>query len=65
MNRRKKINSTLKAKAKKANAKKAGSSKSTYVSKADRAQLAEIALGDSINTEDSTIDATIANNLAS
>jgi hypothetical protein len=38
MNRKKKINQTLKAKAKKANAKKAGqpSNKSQYVAKADR-----------------------------
>ncbi|WP_153912894.1 DUF2986 domain-containing protein [Shewanella sp. TC10] len=37
MNRRKKINQTLKGKAKKANAKKAGSNKPKYVSKAERA----------------------------
>ncbi|ARD24274.1 MULTISPECIES: DUF2986 domain-containing protein [Shewanella] len=38
MNRRKKINQTLKGKAKKANAKKAGASnKPKYISKADRA----------------------------
>ncbi len=36
MNRRKKINQTLKGKAKKANAKKAGSNKPKYVSKAER-----------------------------
>ncbi|GIU52456.1 DUF2986 domain-containing protein [Shewanella sp. KT0246] len=36
MNRRKKINQTLKGKAKKANAKKAGSNKPKYIAKADR-----------------------------
>ncbi|PMG77626.1 DUF2986 domain-containing protein [Shewanella sp. 10N.286.51.B7] len=36
MNRRKKINQTLKGKAKKANAKKTGSNKPKYVSKAER-----------------------------
>jgi hypothetical protein len=41
MNRKKKINQTLKAKAKKANAKKAGqpSNKSQYVAKADREKV--------------------------
>jgi hypothetical protein len=36
MNRKKKINDTLKAKAKKANAKLAGNNKPRYVSKAER-----------------------------
>ena len=41
MNRRKKGNQILKARAKKANAKLAPKNKSTYISKADRAKLAE------------------------
>ncbi|WP_076541352.1 DUF2986 domain-containing protein [Shewanella sp. UCD-KL21] len=44
MNRRKKINSTLKAKAKKANAKNVGSNKPAYVAKADRIKLDEVAV---------------------
>jgi Protein of unknown function (DUF2986) len=40
MNRRKKLNQILKANAKKASAKLAPKSKSTYVSKADRLKLA-------------------------
>ncbi|WP_163133065.1 DUF2986 domain-containing protein [Agarivorans sp. Alg241-V36] len=39
MNRKKKINETLKKKAKKANAKKHGSNKPRYISKAERAAL--------------------------
>ncbi|WP_199611193.1 DUF2986 domain-containing protein [Flocculibacter collagenilyticus] len=39
MNRRKKINETLKRKAKKANAKKQKSNKPGYISKADRKKL--------------------------
>jgi hypothetical protein len=41
MNRKKKINQTLKAKAKKANAKKAGipANKPKYIAKADREQV--------------------------
>lgn len=41
MNRRKKINETLKAKAKKRNAKLHKSNKPKYISKADRAKMAE------------------------
>ena len=41
MNRRKKINETLKAKAKKRNAKLHKSNKPKYISKAERAQMAE------------------------
>lgn len=41
MNRKKKINQTLKAKQKKANAKLHKSNKPKYISKADRAALAE------------------------
>ncbi len=40
MNRRKKGNQILKARAKKANAKLSGKAKSSYVSKAERAKLA-------------------------
>ncbi|QSX37188.1 DUF2986 domain-containing protein [Shewanella sedimentimangrovi] len=40
MNRKKKINQTLKAKAKKANAKLHSSNKPAYISKAERARLA-------------------------
>ena len=41
MNRRKKINETLKAKAKKRNAKLHKSNKPKYISKAERAKMAE------------------------
>jgi len=41
MNRKKKINNTLKAKQKKANAKLHKSNKPRYISKAERAKLAE------------------------
>jgi len=41
MNRRKKINETLKKKAKKANAKLHKSNKPKYISKAERAAMAE------------------------
>jgi hypothetical protein len=41
MNRKKKIKETLKKKAKKANAKKQTSNKPKYISKAERARLAE------------------------
>ena len=41
MNRKKKINNTLKAKQKKANAKLHKSNKPKYISKAERAKLAE------------------------
>ncbi|MGB1236868.1 MAG: DUF2986 domain-containing protein [Pseudomonadales bacterium] len=42
MNRRKKINSILKAKAKKANAKANPKKKEAYVSKAERARLEQL-----------------------
>lgn len=41
MNRKKKINETLKGKAKKANAKLHSSNKPKYISKAERARIAE------------------------
>ncbi|WP_448249402.1 DUF2986 domain-containing protein [Thalassotalea agariperforans] len=41
MNRKKKINSILKSRAKKANAKLQNSNKPKYISKAERAKLAE------------------------
>tara|TARA_R110002050_G_scaffold104879_1_gene214347 strand:+ start:4481 stop:4687 length:207 start_codon:yes stop_codon:yes gene_type:complete len=44
MNRKKKINQTLKAKAKKANAKLHAANKSPYIAKADREQLAQAQL---------------------
>ncbi|GGP51348.1 hypothetical protein GCM10009409_17170 [Shewanella saliphila] len=44
MNRKKKINQTLKAKAKKANAKLHSTNKPAYVSKAERERLAQQAL---------------------
>lgn len=44
MNRKKKINQTLKAKAKKANAKLHGTNKQPYVAKAERERLAQQAL---------------------
>lgn len=40
MNRKKKINETLKSKLKKQNAKKQGSNKPKYISKAERARIA-------------------------
>ncbi|MBB1268792.1 DUF2986 domain-containing protein [Shewanella sp. SR44-3] len=54
MNRKKKINQTLKAKAKKANAKKAGipANKPKYVAKADRDQVdASMGVSDSARVE--------------
>nr|WP_220721462.1 DUF2986 domain-containing protein [Agarivorans litoreus] len=51
MNRKKKINETLKKKAKKANAKKQNSNKPRYISKAERAALeAEQANGEQATT---------------
>jgi len=44
MNRKKKINQTLKAKAKKANAKLHAANKSPYIAKADREKLAQVGL---------------------
>lgn len=44
MNRKKKINQTLKAKAKKANAKLHAANKTPYVAKAERERLAQQAL---------------------
>lgn len=54
MNRKKKINQTLKAKAKKANAKKAGipANKPKYIAKADREQAhASVEANDSVGVE--------------
>ncbi|MGK0409844.1 MAG: hypothetical protein ACJASB_002002 [Shewanella psychromarinicola] len=42
MNRKKKINQTLKAKAKKANAKHHATNKPSYVAKADRERLTQV-----------------------
>ncbi|MCL1067760.1 DUF2986 domain-containing protein [Shewanella olleyana] len=58
MNRRKKINQTLKGKAKKANAKKAGSNKPKYVSKAERALEQQIVISDDNQTQ--PIEAVVA-----
>ena len=44
MNRKKKINQTLKAKAKKANAKLHAANKSPYIAKAEREKLAQVEL---------------------
>ncbi|WP_137224624.1 DUF2986 domain-containing protein [Shewanella sp. MEBiC00475] len=44
MNRKKKINQTLKAKAKKANAKLHAANKSPYIAKAEREKLVQAAL---------------------
>lgn len=54
MNRKKKINAILKAKLKKANAKVHKSSKPKYISKAERAKLAETEINneDELNTAD-------------
>ncbi|WP_083491739.1 DUF2986 domain-containing protein [Pseudomonas taeanensis] len=53
MNRRKKIKQLLQAHAKKASAKLAPKSKSTYISKADRLKLAAEATQDSIISSES------------
>ncbi|WP_160055485.1 DUF2986 domain-containing protein [Shewanella litoralis] len=53
MNRKKKINQTLKAKAKKANAKLHAANKNPYVAKAERERLAQQAL---ISTEANVTD---------
>jgi hypothetical protein len=53
MNRRKKLNQLLKANAKKASAKLAPKSKVQYISKADRAKLAEQAGQESAVTAES------------
>ena len=53
MNRKKKINQTLKAKAKKANAKLHAANKNPYVAKAERERLAQQAL---MSTEANVID---------
>lgn len=54
MNRRKKIKQLLEAHAKKANAKKAPKKKSTYISKADRLNLATEANPDSVISAEPT-----------
>lgn len=57
MNRKKKVKSTLKAKLKKANAKKNSSNKPKYISKAERAKLEQQAIenkSESDNTNEST-----------
>lgn len=51
MNRKKKIKSTLLAKKKKANAKLHKSNKPKYISKAERAKLAEQGEQDKVETE--------------
>lgn len=56
MNRKKKINQTLKSKAKKANAKLQSSNKPKYIAKADREALAAGA-----GIESQTMDATAVN----
>ncbi len=52
MNRKKKINSVLKSKLKKANAKLQKSNKPRYISKAERAQLEEKQAAEQISTDD-------------
>ncbi|WP_448555728.1 DUF2986 domain-containing protein [Thalassotalea montiporae] len=56
MNRKKKIKSTLLAKQKKANAKLHKSNKPKYISKAERAKLAEQAETDAPETNGSVVD---------
>lgn len=53
MNRKKKINSILKSKLKKANAKLQKSNKPKYISKAERAKLAELENTDTTETQES------------
>ncbi|MEZ8186836.1 DUF2986 domain-containing protein [Shewanella sp. 5S214] len=63
MNRKKKINQTLKAKAKKANAKLHAANKSPYIAKADREKLMQaqliaaptVGLADSASSDTDTI----------
>ncbi|MBB1390362.1 MULTISPECIES: DUF2986 domain-containing protein [Shewanella] len=63
MNRKKKINQTLKAKAKKANAKLHAANKSPYIAKADREKLMQaqliaaptVGLADSESSDTDTI----------
>ncbi|MGI2001352.1 DUF2986 domain-containing protein [Shewanella frigidimarina] len=56
MNRKKKINQTLKAKAKKANAKLHAANKSPYIAKADREQLAQAAgVADSVSSDSDAV----------
>ena len=52
MNRKKKINSILKSKIKKANAKLQKSNKPRYISKAERARIEEQAEAEQNNAED-------------
>ncbi|REL35871.1 DUF2986 domain-containing protein [Thalassotalea euphylliae] len=56
MNRKKKIKSTLLAKQKKANAKLHKSNKPKYISKAERAKLAEQAETDTSESDGSVVD---------
>ena len=56
MNRKKKINETLKKRAKKANAKLQHSNKPKYVSKAERAKLAAVATENANNSESGETD---------
>jgi len=57
MNRRKKIKKVLKSRDKKARAKLSPKKKSTYVSKADRAKLAEEAIQEvTVEIEDNQVD---------
>ncbi|MCS6096421.1 DUF2986 domain-containing protein [Shewanella baltica] len=58
MNRKKKINQTLKSKAKKANAKLQSSNKPKYIAKADREALAAEA-----DTESHAVDAVAVNSV--
>ncbi|REL27259.1 DUF2986 domain-containing protein [Thalassotalea euphylliae] len=58
MNRKKKIKSTLLAKQKKANAKLHKSNKPKYISKAERAKLAEQVETDTLETNGSAVDTT-------
>ncbi|MBB1438289.1 DUF2986 domain-containing protein [Shewanella sp. SG41-4] len=57
MNRKKKINQTLKAKAKKANAKLHAANKSPYIAKAEREQLAkaQLVIAPSVDLADSVL----------
>ncbi|WP_297478849.1 DUF2986 domain-containing protein [uncultured Photobacterium sp.] len=64
MNRKKKINETLKKRMKKANAKLNKSTKPRYISKAERAKLDEEA-AQVTETADVTSDTTIDNNIES
>lgn len=64
MNRRKKINQTLKGKAKKANAKKAGSNKPKYISKAERAIEEQEGQSETVNDNQDNMIESAAENVA-